>query len=244
MPATRNSKKSNGVHEANPYTLLSPRQRIKEIKDLNFQPLHSLLRKRNENKDKNLDISYGWDETSFYDNEKLISSGKLVHYEVDTEKHMVRYKKQVLPFTYIKYKDFIISFNRFNINIESSIDINNLLDIGSQETNDELTETNDEFTETNDEFTESNDEFTESNDELTESNDKEPESNIDNYVLQHQSPLQGQTPQIYHQFQFQQQQQQFYQHSFIQNIVRNEIHTTLLPWIKEYIDFEINKLNS
>ncbi len=230
MPATRNSKKSNGFHEAKPYTLLSPRQRIKEIKDLNFQPLHSLLRKRNENKDKNLDISYGWDETSFYDNEKLISSGKLVHYEVDTEKHMVRYKKQVLPFTYIKYKDFIISFNRFNINIESSIDINNLLDIGSQETNDKLPEQNDEFTE--------------SNDEESESNDEVPKPNTDNYVLQHQLPLQGQTPQIYHQFQFQQQQQQFYQHSFIQNIVRNEIHTTLLPWIKEYIDFEINKLNS
>ena len=229
MPATRNSKKSNGFHEANPYTLLSPRQRIKEIKDLNFQPLHSLLRKRNENKDKNLDISYGWDETSFYDNEKLISSGKLVHYEVDTEKHMVRYKKQVLPFTYIKYKDFIISFNRFNINIESSIDINNLLDIGSQETNDKLPEQNDEFTE--------------SNDEESESNDEVPKPNTDNYVLQHQPPLQGQTPQIYHQFQFQQQ-QQFYQHSFIQNIVRNEIHTILLPWIKEYIDFEINKLNS
>jgi len=225
MPATRNSKKSILGNKSIPYTLLSPIQRIK---DLNFEPLHSLLKKGN--KDKKLDISYGWGETSFYDNEKLISSGKLVHYEVDIEKHMVRYKKQVLPFTYIKYKDFIISFNKFNINIESIININNILDIGSHETNDE-------FTEQHDKLPEPNDEFTKSIDKESESNEVEQEPNTDNYVLHHQPPLQGQNPQIYNQFQ----QQQFYQYSFIQNIVRNEIHTNLLHWIKDYIDFEINQ---
>ena len=224
MPKTRSSKKYNVFNEAIPYILLSKRERTKNT---NFEPLHSLLRKGS----KDLDISYGWDTTSFYDDEdKLITSGKLVKYEVDTNSNMTRYNKEVFSFKYIKYKDYIISFNECNINIKSTIDINNLLYIGSPEANDELTE--------------SNDELTESNDKLTESNDKEPEHNTDNYVLQHQLPLQGQTPQIYHQFQFQLQQQQFYQHSFIQNIVRNEIHTTLLPWIKEYIDFEINKLNS
>ena len=224
MPKTRSSKKYNVFNEAIPYILLSKRERTKNT---NFEPLHSLLRKGS----KDLDISYGWDTTSFYDDEdKLITSGKLIKYEVDTNSNMTRYNKEVFSFKYIKYKDYIISFNECNINIKSTIDINNLLYIGSPEANDELTE--------------SNDELTESNDELTESNDKEPEHNTDNYVLQHQLHLQGQTPQIYHQFQFQLQQQQFYQHSFIQNIVRNEIHTTLLPWIKEYIDFEINKLNS
>jgi hypothetical protein len=244
MPKTRSSKKYNVFNEAIPYILLSKRERTKNT---NFEPLHSLLRKGS----KYLDISYGWDTTSFYDDEdKLITSGKLVKYEVDTNSNMTRYNKEVFSFKYIKYKDYIISFNECNINIKSTIDINNLLYIGSPEANDELTESNDELTESNDELTESNDELTESNDkltesndELTESNDKEPEHNTDNYVLQHQLHLQGQTPQIYHQFQFQLQ-QQFYQHSFIQNIVRNEIHTTLLPWIKEYIDFEINKLNS
>ena len=217
MPKTRSSKKYNVFNEAIPYILLSKRERTKNT---NFEPLHSLLRKGS----KDLDISYGWDTTSFYDDEdKLITSGKLIKYEVDTNSNMTRYNKEVFSFKYIKYKDYIISFNECNINIKSTIDINNLLYIGSPEANDELTE---------------------SNDELTESNDKEPEHNTDNYVLQHQLHLQGQTPQIYHQFQFQLQQQQFYQHSFIQNIVRNEIHTTLLPWIKEYIDFEINKLNS
>ena len=217
MPKTRSSKKYNVFNEAIPYILLSKRERTKNT---NFEPLHSLLRKGS----KYLDISYGWDTTSFYDDEdKLITSGKLIKYEVDTNSNMTRYNKEVFSFKYIKYKDYIISFNECNINIKSTIDINNLLYIGSPEANDELTE---------------------SNDELTESNDKEPEHNTDNYVLQHQLHLQGQTPQIYHQFQFQLQQQQFYQHSFIQNIVRNEIHTTLLPWIKEYIDFEINKLNS
>ena len=217
MPKTRSNKKYNVFNEAIPYILLSKRERTKNT---NFEPLHSLLRKGS----KDLDISYGWDTTSFYDDEdKLITSGKLIKYEVDTNSNMTRYNKEVFSFKYIKYKDYIISFNECNINIKSTIDINNLLYIGSPEANDELTE---------------------SNDELTESNDKEPEHNTDNYVLQHQLHLQGQTPQIYHQFQFQLQQQQFYQHSFIQNIVRNEIHTTLLPWIKEYIDFEINKLNS
>ena len=62
MPKTRSNKKYNVFNEAIPYILLSKRERTKNT---NFEPLHSLLRKGS----KDLDISYGWDTTSFYDDE-------------------------------------------------------------------------------------------------------------------------------------------------------------------------------
>ena len=229
MPATRGEKRKHGNnhndnHIIEPYTQSSKRRKL-----TNPEPLHPLLKKNG------IDTSYGWGIVSFYDKEEnLQSSDKLIKYEVDTILKIARYKGKEFPFNYIEYEDYIISFDGIKINIKTKKDINNLLDFASPDIEDNKKPT--PTPKTDDDETE------------TENDDDEDEDENENETsfLQQQNPIQIQHPNFQHQHEFQQQmfqQQMFLQHQFsIQNMIRTEINTNLIPWIKEYIDFEFQKL--
>ena len=105
MPATRGQKRQNGDthYDTEPST-----QSIKRSKLTNHGPLHTLLEKYK------IEISYGWGIVSFYNKEgNLISSDKLIKYEVDPTLKIARYKAKEFPFNYIEYEDYIISFDEF-----------------------------------------------------------------------------------------------------------------------------------
>jgi len=238
MPATRGKKRQHGDnHGIEPSTQSSKRRKL-----TNPEPLHPLLKKNG------IDTSYGWGIVYFYDEKgELISSDKLIKYEVDTTLKIARYKGKEFPFNYIEYEDYIISFDEFKINIKTKKDINNLLEFGSPDRNNEEEPT----PKTDDDETENDDDETE-----TEAENDDDDDDDESSLIQNQNPIQIQHPNFHHQHQnpiqyqqenyYQQQnqyQQQMFQQQFsIQTMIRTEITTNLIPWMKEYIDSELQKL--
>jgi hypothetical protein len=241
-PATRGQKRQHGDnHGIETFTQSNKRRKL-----TNPEPLHSLLKKNG------IDTSYGWGIVSFYDEKgKLIYSDKLIKYEVDTTLKIARYKGKEFPFNYIEYEDYIISFDEFKINIKPKKDVENLLDFASPDIEDNkeksTPKSDDDETETE---AENDDDETET--EAENDDDDDDESSL----IQNQNPIQIQHPNFHHQHQnpiqyqqenyYQQQnqyQQQMFQQQFsIQTMIRTEITTNLIPWMKEYIDSELQKL--
>jgi hypothetical protein len=232
MPATRCQKRQNGDTH---YATEPPTQSSKRRKLTNYVPLHTLL------KENGKDTSYGWGIVSFYNKEgNLISSDKLIKYEVDPTLKIARYKAKEFPFNYIEYEDYIISFDEFKINIKRKKDVANLLDFASPDIEDNKEEpkpkTDDDETET---------EAENDDDDKTETENDDDDDENKTSFLQKKNPIQIQHPNFHHQHQFQQQmfQQQMFQQQFsIQTMIKTEISTNLIPWMKEYIDSEFKKL--
>ena len=228
MPATRGQKRQNGDTH---YATEPPTQSSKRRKLTNYVPLHTLL------KENGKDTSYGWGIVSFYNKEgNLISSDKLIKYEVDPTLKIARYKAKEFLFNYIEYEDYIISFDEFKINIKRKKDVDNLLDFASPDIEDKKEEPKSEL-ETE---AENDDDETE-----TEAENDDDDDDDESSLIQNQNPIQIQHPNFHHQHQFQQQmfQQQMFQQQFsIQTMIRTEITTNLIPWMKEYIDSELQKL--
>ena len=242
MPATRGQNRQNSdTHypTEQPSTQSSKRRKL-----TNPEPLHPLLTKNG------IDTSYGWDIVSFYNKEgNLISSDILIKYEVDPTLKIARYKGKEFPFNYIEYEGYIISFDEFKINIKRKKDVANLLDFASPDIENKKEEpkskTDDDETETE----------AENDDDETETEVENDDDENKTSFLQKQNPIQIQHPNFYHQHQFQQQmvqqqmvqqqmfQQQMFQQQFsIQTMIKTEISTNLIPWMKEYIDSELQKL--
>ena len=259
MPATRGQKRQyDDTHYATePSTQTSKRRKLTIP-----EPLHHLLKKNG------IDTSYGWGIASFYDKEEnLQSSDKLIKYEVDTTLKIARYKGKEFPFEYIEYEDdYIISFGGIKINIKNKKDVDNLLDFASPDIEDKKEEpkpkptpkTDDDETETEAENDDNDDDDDDDNDE-TETEAENDDDDDESSLIQNQNPIQIQHPNFHHQHQFQHQnpiqyqqenyyqqqmfQQQMFQQQFsIQTMIRTEITTNLIPWMKEYIDSELQKL--
>jgi hypothetical protein len=243
MPATRGQKRQNcdTYYATEPSTQSSKRRKL-----TNYVPLHTLL------KENGKDTSYGWGIVSFYNKEgNLISFDKLIKYEVDPTLKIARYKAKEFPFNYIEYEDYIISFDEFKINIKRKKDVANLLDFASPDIEDNKEEpkpkTDDDETETEAE-NDADETETENDDDETETENDDDENKTS--FLQKKNPIQIQHPNFHHQHQYQQQmfqqqmvQQQMFQQQFsIQNMIKTEISTNLIPWMKEYIDSELQKL--
>lgn len=240
MPlATRSQKRQNGdTHYATePSTQTSKRRRLTIPK-----PLHHLLKKNG------IDTSYGWGIVSFYDKEEnLQSSDKLIKYEVDTILKIARYKGKEFSFNYIEYEDYIISFDGIKINIKQKKDVENLLDFASPDIEDNKEKPTPK---TDDDETETEAETDDDDDDENETSFLQQENPIQiqhtNFQQQNQYQKQNQyQQQIFQQQMFQQQmvQQQMFQQQFsIQTMIRTEITTNLIPWMKEYIDSELQKL--
>ena len=240
MPATRGQKRQNGDTH---YATEPPTQSSKRRKLTNYVPLHTLL------KENGKDTSYGWGIVSFYNKEgNLISSDKLIKYEVDPTLKIARYKAKEFLFNYIEYEDYIISFDEFKINIKRKKDVDNLLDFASPDIEDKKEEPKSELE------TEA-----ENDDDETETEAENDDDDDESSLIQNQNPIQIQHPNFHHQHQFQHQnpiqyqqenyyqqqmfQQQMFQQQFsIQTMIRTEITTNLIPWMKEYIDSELQKL--
>ena len=254
MPlATRGQKRQHGDnHGIETFTQSNKRRKLTIPK-----PLHPLLKKNG------IDTSYGWGIVSFYDKEEnLQSSDKLIKYEVDTTLKIARYKGKEFPFEYIEYEDdYIISFDGIKINIKNKKDVDNLLDFASPDIEDKKeepkseleteAENDDDETETEAENDDDETETEAENDETeTEAENDDDDDDDESSLIQNQNPIQIQHPNFHHQHQFQQQmfqqqmfQQQMFQQQFsIQTMIRTEITTNLIPWMKEYIDSELQKL--
>jgi len=225
MLATRGQKRKQDKATHSTITLEPSNKRNKLT---NPKPLHYLL------KQNDMRTSYGWGQTSFYGKlGKLLSSDKLIKYEVDPTLKIARYKGKEFHFNYIEYGDYILSFDETKMNIKKKKDVDNLLEFASPDINDKDKEIdNKEKAETDNEEAE------------TDNEDVETETDNESSILQHQNPIQFQFqhPQMYHQNHFQQQQNSYQHQFFIQTMIRTEITTTLIPWMKEYIDSELNKL--
>ena len=251
MPATRGQKRQNGDTH---YATEPPTQSSKRRKLTNYVPLHTLL------KENGKDTSYGWGIVSFYNKEgNLISSDKLIKYEVDPTLKIARYKAKEFLFNYIEYEDYIISFDEFKINIKRKKDVDNLLDFASPDIEDKKEEPKSELeteAENDDDETETE---AENDDDETETEAENDDDDDESSLIQNQNPIQIQHPNFHHQHQFQHQnpiqyqqenyyqqqmfQQQMFQQQFsIQTMIRTEITTNLIPWMKEYIDSELQKL--
>ena len=222
-PATRGKKRQyddiQDTTEPEPSTHSNKRPKL-----TNYVPLHPLLKKNG------IDTSYGWGIASFYDKEELISSDKLIKYDVDTTLKIARYKGKEFPFKYIEYEDdYIISFDGIKINIKTKKDVNNLLEFGSPDRN------NEEEPNTDEEEQDTDEEEPDTDEEEPDTDEEEPDTDVEPSFLQQQNPIQ------YQQHMFNQQ-HMFQQQFSIQTMIRTEITTTLIPWMKEYIDLEFHKL--
>ena len=242
MPATRGQKRQydDTQDTTEPSTQFSKRPKL-----TNYVPLHTLLKANGK------DTSYGWYPASFYNKEgNFISSDKLVKYEVDTTLKLARYKRTEFPFNYIEYEDYILSFDEFKINIKTKKDINNLLEFGSPDrNNEEEPDTNEEEPDTNEEEPDTDEEEPDTDEEEPETDEVEPDTDEEEPDTDEEEPdtdvepsfLQQQNPIQYQQHMFNQQ-HMFQQQFSIQTMIRTEITTTLIPWMKEYIDLEFHKL--
>jgi len=250
MPATRGQKRQyddiQDTTEPEPSTHSNKRPKL-----TNYVPLHPLLKKNG------IDTSYGWGIASFYDKEELISSDKLIKYDVDTTLKIARYKGKEFPFKYIEYEDdYIISFDGIKINIKTKKDVNNLLEFGSPdrnneeepntdeeepETNEEEPDTDEEEPETDEEEPNTDEEEPDTDEEEPDTDEEEPDTDVEPSFLQQQNPIQYQQHMFNQQHIFNQH-HMFQQQFSIQTMIRTEITTTLIPWMKEYIDLEFQKL--